>query len=247
MSSRFWTFVSQFIAGTIARAEHVNSNMEQIDTGFARVATEMNRTPRFEGDFEEADLQIAGNAAARANKVIGFDDTGNGMLLLDRHIRPRGAWTTNTGYLAGDVVQATNTQSLYYTPVSHTSGTFSVDLAAGLWVMLLDNTTAFQAARDFKIVTAAASPYLLTPGDDIFADVTSGPLTLTLPANPVISMQSITVAHVGGDITANPVTIARNGQLIMGLAENMTVNTTWATFELAFCDAARGWRLARGT
>jgi hypothetical protein len=49
--------------------------------------------------------------------------------------------------------------------------------------------------------------------------------------------------HVGGNIANFPITIARNGKLIMGLAENMTVDTANASFGLAFCNDSFGWRI----
>jgi hypothetical protein len=98
--------------------------------------------------------------------------------------------------------------------------------------------------RKFQIVTANRTA---VAGDDLFVDVTSGPVTITLPAAPVLSDQPITVCHAGGNIAANNITIARNGKPIMGLAEDMTVNTANASFELAFMNDTLGWRLVKGT
>jgi hypothetical protein len=61
-------------------------------------------------------------------------------------------------------------------------------------------------------------------------------LTLTLPASPTAG------DYVGvSKRTTGAVTIARNAQNIMSLAENMTVDVDDAGFRLVFTDATRGW------
>lgn len=72
------------------------------------------------------------------------------------------------------------------------------------------------------------------------AYVLTASLTLTLPASPIAG-DWVTVMNRSGTVTA---TIARNGQSIMGLAEDMTVDDLNAGFRLVFADATRGWVLA---
>jgi hypothetical protein len=64
-------------------------------------------------------------------------------------------------------------------------------------------------------------------------------LTLTLPASPVAG-NFVSVSNRSGTTTA---VIARNGQNIMGLAENMTVDSLNANITLTFADTTRGWVL----
>jgi hypothetical protein len=64
-------------------------------------------------------------------------------------------------------------------------------------------------------------------------------LTLTLPSSPTAGDW---VAFSNRSSTLTPV-IARNGQNIMGLAEDMTVNSLNAGMTLTFADATRGWVL----
>jgi len=63
--------------------------------------------------------------------------------------------------------------------------------------------------------------------------------TVTLPGSP--SAGDIVWVTVGNDRTDN--VIARNGQNIMGLAEDMTLNAQYASVQLRFVDATRGWRM----
>lgn len=72
-----------------------------------------------------------------------------------------------------------------------------------------------------------------------FCTVTASGQTITLPASPspgwevVISVGAFTDTVIG-----------RNGQNIMGLAENMTIDVLNATVNLVFVDATRGWRIS---
>lgn len=243
----FWTFLNELVAGQLARAEQVNSNLAEVETAFEGVGTELDQTIRFtDGNPAEADYQIAANAAARANKVIGFDATGLVPGMVSKTLTPRGLWVTVTAYAIGDVSQAGTVGSLYYCVVAHTSGTFATDLAAVKWVLLLDATVAFKAARAFQIITNAESPYTAVAGDDLFVDVTAGAVTINLPASPAISDQSISIVHAKGDVTTNNITVGRNGKPLMALTEDMTINTTNAALELAYMDGTQGWRLVRG-
>jgi hypothetical protein len=71
-----------------------------------------------------------------------------------------------------------------------------------------------------------------------FVSVTSAGLTMTLPASPAAGWE---VKIQVGNFT-NTV-IGRNGQNIMGLAEDMTIDVANITVSLFFTDATRGWRI----
>lgn len=67
--------------------------------------------------------------------------------------------------------------------------------------------------------------------------VLTASLTLTLPASPVAG-DFVSVQNSSGTTTA---TIARNGNNIMSLAEDMTIDVTSAAITLMYADATRGW------
>lgn len=69
--------------------------------------------------------------------------------------------------------------------------------------------------------------------------VLTASLTLTLPASPSAG-EYVMFANRSSTTTA---TIARNGQNIMGLAEDMTIDGLHYCGELMFADATRGWVL----
>lgn len=76
-----------------------------------------------------------------------------------------------------------------------------------------------------------------------FVDVSSGPVTITLPATPSVGTGPVKIIHYKGDITANKIIVARNGEKIMALAEDMDITTPFAAVTLRFSDADQGWRL----
>lgn len=71
-----------------------------------------------------------------------------------------------------------------------------------------------------------------------FVSVTGSGLTMTLPANPSAGWE--VAIQVGNFTNTN---IARNGQNIMGLAEDMTIDITEITANLLYTDSTRGWRI----
>ncbi|MFN3858102.1 MAG: hypothetical protein ACK4RV_10150 [Caulobacter sp.] len=64
------------------------------------------------------------------------------------------------------------------------------------------------------------------------ADTSGGAFTLTLPADP--DAGDWVRVQDGGDFSAGNLTIARNGETINGLAENLTVNTAGLRLTLIF-------------
>lgn len=65
-------------------------------------------------------------------------------------------------------------------------------------------------------------------------------LTLTLPSSPTAG-DTVSVVNASGTATA---VLARNGQNIMSLAENMTINSIDVSLSLTYADATRGWVIA---
>ena len=69
--------------------------------------------------------------------------------------------------------------------------------------------------------------------------VTASGLTITLPATPTAGAE-VAVTVVG--VITNTI-IARNGQNIMSLAEDFTIDRADVTVTLYYVDATRGWRI----
>ena len=90
----------------------------------------------------------------------------------------------------------------------------------------------------FDVVTTTAVNKTLVNRE--FCTVTVDDLTLTLPASPSPGWEvMISIAGPYFDTV-----VGRNGQNIMGLAEDMTLDAGFSTINLVYIDSTRGWRLS---
>jgi len=72
-----------------------------------------------------------------------------------------------------------------------------------------------------------------------FCSVTQNNTTITLPTNPVAGW-FVTINNTGN---FQNITIARNGSLLMGLAEDMIMDVGYVSLNLMFVNSTIGWRL----
>ena len=95
---------------------------------------------------------------------------------------------------------------------------------------------SMEAKLDRYSVNAAATNKTLVNRERY--SVTAASKTITLPASPSAGWE---VAILVGDFTDT--VVARNGQLVMGLAENMTIDKPNVTVTLLFVGGDQGWRV----
>lgn len=86
------------------------------------------------------------------NQTVGFNQLEPGLTI--GLTTPATNWLTATSYTVNNVVYENN--SLYICAISHTSGVFATDLAAGDWVLFI-NTGQFVAAAAASATAAAVS------------------------------------------------------------------------------------------
>jgi hypothetical protein len=106
--------------------------------------------------------------------------------------------------------------------INNNAGSISLS-AAGLPVVSVADTVTISAVAGNHYVLTAAS---LT--------------TVTLPASPTIS--DTVYVTVANGLTTN--VVARNGKPIQGIAEDLTLNSQYASAQLRFTDNTEGWVLA---
>ena len=95
------------------------------------------------------------------------------------------------------------------------------------------------AANPNKVNTGVN--YQAVAGDRIFC--TAGSQTITLPVNTICQENDIVqIVDQVGIAGTNNITVARNGSLIQGLAENLTINVNNAAITLFFT-VALGWSI----
>ena len=108
-----------------------------------------------------------------------------------------------------------------------TVGTGSFIIGDGTY---LTNVPGAVAEAPFTIET---SSFTAVAGARYGIDTSGGAITATLPATPATG-QSIFFADAGGAYATNNLTVARNGQTIMGDASDLIVNTTNQNFGLFY-------------
>jgi hypothetical protein len=88
-----------------------------------------------------------------------------------------------------------------------------------------------------RTLTANAT---LVAGERIFANSTSGAFTLTLPSTPADGA-TIQIIDVAGTFRTNNVTVARAGEKIQNLTEDLVLNLNNAAITLIYSGSTFGW------
>lgn len=156
-------------------------------------------------------VTIAGNATT-GNCFLTFNTNTFGNAAVERfRVGPAGEWGI------GGANYGTSGQVL-------TSGGPN---AAPSWQNAGGGTPTLNVTSSTSVSAAASNHYVLT----------GGATTVTLPASPAAgAVVWVTVANGRVDNV-----IARNGQNINSLAENMTIDQANAGIQLRYADATRGW------
>lgn len=84
------------------------------------------------------------------------------------------------------------------------------------------------------------SAYLASRGNTIGADTSGGSFTITLPSTPAIGDQ-IFIGDTGGMFATNNLTVARNGELIAGIADDYLLDINSFRITFVFQGGSIGW------
>lgn len=130
------------------------------------------------------------------------------------------------------------------------SATTTVDVASAAAPILGQVLTATSATTaTWQTPATSGSTYLrktanytAVASDAILASTTAGAWTLTLPAAPNQFDRVGPIIDTDGTWQTNNLTIGRNGNNIMGIAENMTCQIKNGAFTLEY-DSTTGWRI----
>ena len=111
----------------------INSNWDAIQEAFSNTLSRDGSTP----NSMSADLDLNGNALLNVGTIDVENLTLDGQTITDLASVPewRGAWSTTTAYSKRDMVK--NSGNVYICLVAHTSGTFSTDLTALKWELMV--------------------------------------------------------------------------------------------------------------
>lgn len=90
--------------------------------------------------------------------------------------------------------------------------------------------------------TEKTANYTVSAGESVWINTVGGQVTITLPSNPVTNYDRIRLADIASTWADTPAILARNGKLIMGLAEDFSLNVKNASVELIYSGPTYGWR-----
>jgi len=91
-------------------------------------------------------------------------------------------------------------------------------------------------------VIVDSGPTALVTWSRYMLDSSGGTFTINLPATPTKS-DTIHLMDYTGNAAANNITVGRNGSNIMGVADDLVIDTDDANFSLVYSDATNGWRI----
>lgn len=151
--------------------------------------------------------------------------------------------TTKAYVDAGDAAQKAYTDA---TAFSSAGGTLPAQTSNARKVIKTDGSAA---SWQWPLTPWAkkTANYTALSNDRIAADTSGGSFTVTLPASPVDG-DEVVISDDGNSSTnqgwaTHNLTVSRNGNTIMGLAQDLTCNVRGASFRLLYEAATTDWRV----
>jgi VCBS repeat-containing protein len=172
-------------------------------------------------DFESAANASYTNASESYANAVNAQGAASGVSAA--------LWVSGTTYAIGDV-RRSPANTYPYRRLTAGAGTTDPSADPTNWVLAAVFYPALSIVSATTVTASAWWHYQLE---------NASATTVTLPASPSVGdVVWITVANGRSDNV-----VARNGQNIMGLAENMTLNDSNATTQLRYSGATKGWRI----
>ena len=137
----------------------------------------------------------------------------------------------------------TRSASNYTLTIKTVSGT-GLTLPVGSTTVLYSDGTNITGKLQTKGYYTPSATYTTVNGDQVLIDTSgsgiSGPITINLPASPVIGNE-VTFIDSGNNLASNNLTVGRNGSNINGAASDLVVSANASAFTLVYVNATRGW------
>ncbi len=111
---------------------------------------ELDRSIKFSLTNTIGSLEITENAAARKNRVLGFDNLGEFEVLKELGTY-RGNWAASTSYAVRDLVKDTSTNNIFFCNTAHTSSgsqPLTTNTNSANWDLIVDAATATTSATN---------------------------------------------------------------------------------------------------
>lgn len=172
-------------------------------------------------DFEDASQAAYTNAGEAYSAAVSAQAAASGVTAA--------LWVSGTTYAIGDVRRSTvNTHP--YRRITAGAGTTDPSADATNWVLAAMFFPSMSVVSGTSATAVAWTHYVLT---------SASATTVTLPASPLAGdVVWITTANSRTDNV-----VARNGNDIMNIAQNMTLNQRNCTVQLRYVNGTIGWAI----
>ena len=139
--------------------EVINDALDKAIIIHQQQQTELDRSIRFSLTNTIGSLEITENAAARANKVLGFDNSGEFNVVQELGVY-RGNWAASTTYAVRDFVKDTSTNNIFICVSAHTSSgsqPLTTNTNSSAWNLIVDAASATTSATNAASSATAAA------------------------------------------------------------------------------------------
>jgi Ran-binding protein 9/10 len=95
------------------------------------------------------------------------------------------------------------------------------------------------------VIKNVTTTYQAVVNDRILANSSGGAFTITLPlSTSLLDNDTIQIIDIGNSSATNNITVARNGALINGAADDLTIDLNQAIVTLIYTGVSTGWIVA---
>jgi len=139
--------------------EVINDALDKSAILHQQQQNELNRSIKFSLTNTIGSLEITENAAARANKVMAFDNLGE-FSILNELGTYRGNWAASRAYFVRDLVKDTSTNNIFMCNVAHTSSgsqPLTTNTDSAKWDLIVDAATATTSSNNAASSATAAA------------------------------------------------------------------------------------------
>ena len=127
--------------------EVINDALDKAIVLHQQQQDELNRSIKFSLTNTIGSLEITENAAARKNRVLGFDNAGEFEVLKELGTY-RGDWAAGRDYAVRDLVKDTSTNNIFFCNTAHTSSgaqPLTTNTNSANWDLIVDAASATSA------------------------------------------------------------------------------------------------------
>ena len=143
----------------------------------------------------------------------------------------RGGGTSHIALPVGTTAQRPDPAETGFFRYNDTNGALEVYGNSGTW----------EAAGSVRWIITTTNT-AINKSEALMVDTSAGAVTITLPGTAAIG-DTIRIMDLAGTFDTNNCTIARNGNNIMSLSEDLVLSTENAAIGLVYTNATHGWKL----